>query len=878
MKFALSLFISLFLGVSVAAQQPPPPQNTKIDSLNKVIATTPSDTVKGRSLCRLCRELVKTGAIEAGKEQATEGLKIVERKKDATGTALCLQGLGVTYHFLGDYPQARSLIQRGIQISTQIGDQAGIAGGLNNLGLLNSDEGNYDQAIKCLTQALKIREALKDKMETARALNNIGNVYHRKAEYAQAIQYFQLSLPIHEQIGNQEGMAQCYNNMGNVYYEQSNYPQALEFYHKSLIIKERLGNPLAVAKTVANIGLIYQAQKDYPQTLKYFERALKIFEQSGNQLFIAMLLGNIGSVYMNMQDFDKALAYQNKSLKISEELNNQAEISATLGSIGSILRHQHKFTEALTAFQRSLKIGEEIGSQLHVVRALGNIGDCYIHLGKAAVGKPYAMKGYALADTLGQLEQKRFSAQTVYKADSALGNWQAAFVWHQRYKAIVDSLNNDDKSRTIGRLEAQYEYDKAQEQQKIQQIQEAEQRKWVYYLIGAIFVIILLLTGFIYYRYRAKTKLNRVLHEINDELASKNEEILIQRDELSIRNEEICAQRDEISAQSDQIGDQRDQLNDAYNKLKELDEFKEAMFGMIVHDLKNPLNAIIGISNKNLLSTNDQVAIRQAGKQMLTLTLNILDVQKFEQAEVRLNRRDEALSAIVQDSFEQVSLLVSNKNQQLSITFAPNIGVNADFELISRVLTNLLTNAIKYTPNNGKITIGAEEIADNQVQISVSDTGQGIPVDKLDTVFDKFSQVEARKSGSARSTGLGLTLCKLVVEAHGGSIWVRSEVNIGTTFYFTLPKSLTPVQADHEIIVPVLAEPGEIAITEEDRTYVQPYLEALLQLEIYEAGDVLNILAQVPDSPALSVWKSEVEKTVFASNQERYEKLVKVFS
>jgi len=294
---------------------------------------------------------------------------------------------------------------------------------------------------------------------------------------------------------------------------------------------------------------------------------------------------------------------------------------------------------------------------------------------------------------------------------------------------------------------------------------------------------------------------------------------------------------------------------------------------MIVHDLKNPLSAIIGISNKDHLSHNDQVAIRQAGKQMLNLTLNILDVQKFEQAQVPLNRRDEALTEIVQDAFDQVSLLASNKHQQLSISFEATTGVHADFELISRVLMNLLTNAIKYTPNNCKITIGAEEIPDNQVKISVADTGQGIPSDKLDSVFDKFSQVEAKKSGGARSTGLGLTFCKMVVEAHGGKIWVTSELGVGTTFYFTLSKSLAEVKAVQPIILPS-NEASEINLTAEDQTLLQPFLEKLRALDVYEAGDVLKIIAQIPDTPALSAWKSEMERTIFASNQERYDELV----
>lgn len=363
----------------------------------------------------------------------------------------------------------------------------------------------------------------------------------------------------------------------------------------------------------------------------------------------------------------------------------------------------------------------------------------------------------------------------------------------------------------------------------------------------------------------------RILREQNQTLEIK---VLERTQQLMETNEEIAQQRDELAAQADQISLQRDQLNEAFIRLKELDEFKDALAGMIVHDLKNPLNAIIGLSNKPQLSAGDQEAIRQAGKQMLNLTLNILDVQKFEQASVPLNIREHYLAEIVKDALDQVSLLVINKNQNIGYTFPKNIRVRADFELFSRVFMNLLTNAIKYTPNNGNITITLEERDESRYIVSVTDTGQGIPADKLDTVFDKFSQVDARKSGNVRSTGLGLTFCKMVVEAHGGRIWVTSQQGQGTTFSFIVAKASptyetenTTVETEHEI---------DLSISMEDRQIFAPFVAIFKALDVYEGSEVLNTLTQIPDSPAIVHWKAEMERAVFTSNQERYEELLQM--
>jgi signal transduction histidine kinase len=340
-------------------------------------------------------------------------------------------------------------------------------------------------------------------------------------------------------------------------------------------------------------------------------------------------------------------------------------------------------------------------------------------------------------------------------------------------------------------------------------------------------------------------------------------------------NEEITQQRDELAAQADQIAIQRDQLNDAFVRLKELDEFKEAFAGMIVHDLKNPLNAIIGISHKQQVSDHDRLVIRQASKQMLNLTLNILDVQKFEQAEVPLNLRNHPLAEIINDAIDQVSLLASDKNLHLTVSCDASLGVHADFELISRVLMNLLTNAIKYTPNNGSISIIAEKTDDKYLKIQVSDTGQGIPADKLRSVFDKFSQVEAKKSGSARSTGLGLTFCKMVIEAHGGIIGVISEFGVGTTFYFTLPLSHQTVQSTS-----IINHQAEIILSDTEKAYLRTYLPQLSALDVYEGSEVIRVLNQIEtsDTSPLGLWKQALHDALFTSNQERYNQLVKTIA
>jgi len=228
-------------------------------------------------------------------------------------------------------------------------------------------------------------------------------------------------------------------------------------------------------------------------------------------------------------------------------------------------------------------------------------------------------------------------------------------------------------------------------------------------------------------------------------------------------------------------------------------------------------------------------------------------------------------------------LLYKQKNIKLENRIK-NYFVKIDKEIIERVFINILTNAIKYTPNNGKIILKSEPIKmpflkeKNApfVKISISDTGVGIPSDKLDKVFGKFEQVIAKKSGLARSTGIGLTFCKLFIEAHSCLIGVESESEEGTTFWFTLPKG---EQKDVAISTKNKnKEVKTVKLSTKDKKILLPFVPLFQNLEVYESTDIKKILAKIDSnkSDEIEKWKIEIENAVYAMNEERYKKLIEI--
>ena len=172
---------------------------------------------------------------------------------------------------------------------------------------------------------------------------------------------------------------------------------------------------------------------------------------------------------------------------------------------------------------------------------------------------------------------------------------------------------------------------------------------------------------------------------------------------------------------------------------------------------------------------------------IIRLVNSVLDVSKMESAEMRLRLVPADIAAVARESVDELESLVGTRQLVRKWPEDPVMAI-VDRDVVSRVLQNLLGNALKFTPATGAITVEVEA-NDDMVRVAVSDTGPGIPREYRERVFEKFGQVDAVLRGQRFSTGLGLTFCRLAVEAHGGRIGVDSEVGRGSTFWFVLPRN-----------------------------------------------------------------------------------------
>ncbi|HEX8354435.1 MAG TPA: ATP-binding protein [Pyrinomonadaceae bacterium] len=274
-----------------------------------------------------------------------------------------------------------------------------------------------------------------------------------------------------------------------------------------------------------------------------------------------------------------------------------------------------------------------------------------------------------------------------------------------------------------------------------------------------------------------------------EELARQNRDLVQVLSELEEKREQM----ERLNAR---LEESNQELNRANAQLREMSAMKEEFLALTTHDLRSPLTVISGVINffnsgrlgeltgeqKNMVSMMERNT-----QNLIELVNDLLDASKLESGTMRLDMATIELRALVDDLREQMQPLAAEKEIALAVEMPEDLPpLCADRAKLRRVLVNLISNALKFTPRGGRVSLSAAPEA-GLVRVSVADTGVGIPPDDVRDIFDKYAQARSRATRSEKGTGLGLYITRQLVELHGGRIEVHSEVGKGSTFSFTIP-------------------------------------------------------------------------------------------
>jgi signal transduction histidine kinase len=267
-----------------------------------------------------------------------------------------------------------------------------------------------------------------------------------------------------------------------------------------------------------------------------------------------------------------------------------------------------------------------------------------------------------------------------------------------------------------------------------------------------------------------------------------------------------------VEEASRELTEKNRRLAQAVERLQEADRVKSNFLATVSHELRTPLTSVIGYSEMLLEGIagelNDEQreyvrTVMEKGDQLLQLITGILDISRMEAGEMRIDKQPFDLDEVVSVALSTIAPHARRKKLAMSCTVPPGLPlVLGDRDKIRQVLLNLLGNAVKFTPESGKIEVSAGvgplapggESSGRAVRISVRDSGIGVPPEHQKRVFDPFFQVDNSSTREYGGTGLGLSIVKRLVEAHGGTVWVDSESGKGSTFSFTVPLAPGPAK------------------------------------------------------------------------------------
>ncbi len=671
------------------------------------------------------------------------------------------------------------------------------------------------QAVRQSAPSREIIDSLKALLPLAqdtarvRVLNRLAWLY-RTVDSQQALGFGQQGLKLAQEIRFYDGVAQSANYLGIIYRNRGDFANAITILYEAKYTAEQYGLRQELGYAYNNIGEIHNLQENYPEALENMEKARTIFEQLGDKMGTAYNELRAGEVYRDQKNYTQALEHFNKSLDLRRQLRDTTQILAALLRIAQVYQIEGRYDGVLDLLHTIVDIGRHKKDGMLETHALTTIARIYLEQKQYAQAIEFAEQGLRPAQVL---EAKQFienAASVLYRASAALGNYEQAYKYQQVYIDMEVQLRNQEVQRTIANSRIKYEIDK----QQLQLSQEQEQKRLIAYSAATVSALLLVIAVMAVRNARRQKSINALLQETNEELL--RHEILLdeQAREVKLANSHLDATNEKLQASN--------------AMLTELNKEKNELLGIVSHDLKNPLNNIMGLSammENGLLyefSSEDYIQfakqIYASADRMAVFIKKLLDINAIESGKITLNILALDIASITRMMMQEYQARAEAKTITLRYAGADTAIALADETMFRQVLDNLLSNAVKYSPHGRSVWVTVQpkndhlvnlpmrtkkevtgsgiqdEAADgdfvaSSVVLEVRDEGQGLSQQDKRLLFGKFARLSARPTGGEGSTGLGLSIVKKLVEAMNGRVWCESELGKGATFIVELPRS-----------------------------------------------------------------------------------------
>lgn len=558
------------------------------------------------------------------------------------------------------------------------------------------------------------------------------------------------------------------HTLGRLESRFDNSHKSTEYYKKALAIAIKRNDSLSIIYTYNNISNNYTYLEQYKQALPFQLECLRYFQKlpiklkKENRQNLAMLYVNLVYTYTELKERQKAFLYLEKAEEMLK--NNYSEGYVELNQLkGHTYAGFYEYKKAINEFKKQLKISKQRKDKIATEHVLLNLAELHVKI-KDFKNATLFFNAYEDSNNidvgdneiLSDNKQIYIIGMNTYKGAK---NYEKAFKYAELLNQTLDTLHKIEVNKTFAEYGVKYETEKKEQEntllQKENVIKDLEVKKQTanrnYLLLLSALGLITL--GITYNRYRLKRKTANVL-------TKQNEIISNQKVELEKSNSN-----------------------------------KQRLFGIIAHDLVNPFNAILGYTQlleDDYESFNDKerkefiVTINKYANSNYSLTRTLLDWAKVQQDRLIVNKSILNCKEIVESALQPYQVLADKKEIKVSTNIVDTITIEADKNMMQTVIGNLFVNAIKFTPQKGEISLKLDKNNDGTINIEIADNGIGMSQEQLNNLFD-ITKVNTRKGTSnEKGNGLGLILCKELMELQKGTLQLFSKRDIGSRAVLTI--------------------------------------------------------------------------------------------
>ncbi len=609
-----------------------------------------------------------------------------------------------------------------------------------------------DKIVDSLLSKLKVASNDTNKVKL---LNNLATE-NFAIDPSKAKIYAEQALNLSKKLNYIKGTATSYHLIAVSFSLQNYSALALNAEIEAIRAAEKIKNFELIARAYNSIGNNYARLSDIENASKAFKKALNAIGKANDKSFSAAIIHNFGLLYIQQKQYDKGLSYLFKSTELSRKKGNDQWLVENYYEIGVAYEELKEHGKAIEFAEKSIDISQKRGYTPAEVNAYRLLGVIYGNQKNYKLSNQYFHKGLKKAFK-SQLQQEQIQ---LFQAYSEMLEQQHKYAEALHYARSHDSLNkllhNEVAEKAV--IQNLEQIEKRQKNLENNLVKKDELLKWAEIkrnnqLLYATIVALIIVIAF---------------------------SII-----LILKNRSIKEKNRLQGLQYIQIQQQK-------NKVEELNNIKDKLFSVIAHDLRSPFTSfrnMIDLYDEDILSKEDiGFLLKQISKEASNINAlldNLLIWAKSQMEGFRLNSRPISIKKVFNEVIYHQRNAINNKNLAIKDTITAEDFANADYEMTKVIVRNLMSNAIKFTPEGGTISLSCQK-KNNLLEIAVSDTGIGLSENQKQYLFNGDFYT-TKGLNNEKGTGIGLQISKDFIEKHQGTIWVESEVQKGSIFYFTLP-------------------------------------------------------------------------------------------